>query len=214
MRTRRIGLLVLVLTAGIACLAMAMDISEVGVRIDLALQPFRVGSAIHWDFVVGGYTLVRFNEGWGARASAGYDVLNVGPYLSLGLARTVVESVLLEGDVTFQWNFLKRSSVASLDAGVRFISGPRSAQHTSLAIFPTSWTLNMATGQPTSFSFSPSFTAEGALVLETGLLVGEAVSVTFLRVPSLADQPVLALGGGWMLATCLTTRIGYAPPTP
>jgi hypothetical protein len=214
MRTRRIGLLVLVLTAGVACSATAMDVLEVGVRIDLALQPLRVGSSIHWDFAVGGYGLVRFNEGWGAHASAGYDVLNAGPYLSLGLARSVADSVLLEGDVTVQWNFLKRSSAANVDAGVRFTSGPGSAQHTSLAIFPASWTLNMATGQPTSFSFSPSFTAEGALVLETGLLVGEAVSAAFLRVPSLADQPVLALGGGWMLAARLTTRFGYAPPTP
>jgi hypothetical protein len=214
MRTRRIGIFVLILTVGVACTAAAMDILEVGVRIDLALQPLRVGSAIHWDFAVGGYTLVRFNEGWGARASAGYDVLNAGPYLSFGLARSVVTSVLVEGNVTFQWNFLQRSSAANLDAGVRFTSGPGSPQHTSLAIFPASWTLNMATGQPTAFSFSPSFTAEGALVLGTGLLVGEAVSATFLRVRSLADQPVWPLGDGWMLAARFTTRFGYVPPTP
>jgi hypothetical protein len=214
MRMRRIGLLVLVLTASVACSAAAMSILEAGVRIDLALQPLRVGSAIHWDFAVGGYTLVRLNEGWGVRASAGYDVLNAGPYLGLGLARTVVESVLIEGNVTFQWNFRQRSSAATLDAGVRFASGPESAQHTSLAIFPASWTLNMATGQPTAFTFSPSFTAEGALVLGTGLVVGEAISAAFLRVPSFADQPVLALGGGWMLATRFTTRFGYVPPAP
>jgi hypothetical protein len=214
MRTRRIGIFVLLLTVGVACAAAAMDLLEVGVRIDLALQPLRVGNAIHWDFAVGGYGLVRFNEGWGARAAAGYDVLNAGPYLSLGLSRSVVASVLVEGNVTFQWNFLKRSSAANLDAGVRFTSGPGSLQHTSLAIFPASWTLNMATGQPTSFSFSPSFTAEGALVLGTGLLVGEAVSAMFLRVRSLADQPVWPLGDGWMLATRFTTRFGYVPSSP
>jgi hypothetical protein len=204
---------VLVLTAGVACSAVALDVLEVGVRIDLALQPVRVGTAVHWDFAVGGYGLVRLDEGWGGRASAGYDVLNAGPYVSLGLARAVMSNVLLEGNVTFQWNFRESVSAANLDAGVRFTSGPGSAQRTSLAIFPASWTLNMATGQPTAFSFSPSFTAEGALVIGTGLLVGEAVTATFLRLPSLADQPVLALGGGWMLATRFTTRFGYVPPT-
>ena len=211
---RRAGLLVLVLAAGVACSATAMDVLEVGVRIDLALLPLRVGSAVHWDLAVGGYGLVRLSESWGGYAAAGYDILNAGPYLSLGLARTVTANVLLEGDMSLQWNFRERSSAAKVDAGVRFRSSPGALQRWSLAIFPASWTLNMATGQPTSFSVSPSFTAEGALVLETGLLVGEAVSATFLRVPSLADQPVLALGGGWMLAARLTTRFGYVPPTP
>jgi len=212
MRTRRIGLLVLVLTAGVACSATAMDVLEVGVRIDLTLQPLRVGSAVHWDFAVGGYGLVRFNEGWGAHASAGYDVLNAGPYLSLGLARTVTANVLLEGDMSLQWNFRERSSAARVDAGVRFRSSPGALQRWSLAIFPASWTVDMSTGQ--SMAFSPNVTADVAVQSETGLLFGEAVTVTFLHVPSLADQPVIALGGGWMLSTRFATRVGYVPPTP
>ena len=65
MRMRRLGLLVLVLAASVACSAAAMDVLEVGVRIDLALQPLRVGSAVHWDLAVGGYGLVRLDESWG-----------------------------------------------------------------------------------------------------------------------------------------------------
>jgi len=212
MRTRRIGLLVLVLTAGVACSATAMDVLEVGVRIDLALLPLRVGSAVHWDLAIGGYGLVRLSESWDGYAAAGYDILNAGPYLSLGLARTVTANVLLEGDMSLQWNFRERSSAAKVDAGVRFRSSPGALQRWSLAIFPASWTLDMATGQSTAFS--PNVTADVALQSETGLLFGEAVTVTFLRVPSLADQPVIALGGGWMLSTRFATRVGYVPPTP
>ena len=212
MRTRRIGLLVLVLTAGVACSATAMDVLEVGVRIDLALLPLRVGSAVHWDLAIGGYGLVRLSESWDGYAAAGYDILNAGPYLSLGLARTVTANVLLEGDMSLQWNFRERSSAAKVDAGVRFRSSPGALQRWSLAIFPASWTVDMATGQSTAFS--PNVTADVALQSETGLLFGEAVTVTFLRVPSLADQPVIALGGGWMLSTRFATRVGYVPPTP
>ena len=212
MRMRRVGLLVLVLGAGVACSAAAMDVLEVGVRIDLALQPLRVGSAVHWDLAVGGYGLVRLDESWGGRASAGYDILKAGPYLSLGLARTVTANILLEGNMSLQWNFRERSSTANFDAGARFRSNPGALQRWSLAIFPASWTLDMVTGQSTAFS--PNVTADVAVQSETGLLFGEAVTVTFLRVPSLAGQPVIALGGGWMLATRLTTRIGYVPPTP
>jgi hypothetical protein len=209
---RRVGLLVLVLAAGVACSAAAVDVLEVGVRIDLALVPLRVGSAVHWDLAVGGYGLVRFSESWDGYAAAGYDILDAGPYLSLGLARAVTANVLMEGDMSVQWNFRERSSAARVEAGVRFRSSPRALQHWSLAIFPASWTIDMATGQSTAFS--PNVTASATLQSETGLLLGEAVTATFLRVPSLAGQPVWPLGGGWMLATRLTTRIGYVPPTP
>jgi len=212
MRTRRVGLLVLVLAAGVACWAAARDVLEVGVRFDLALQPLRVGGAVDWDLAVGGYGLVRLSESWRARASAGYDILNAGPYLSLGLARTVTANVFLEGDMSLQWNFRERSSAASVNAGVRLRPSPGAPQHWSLAAFPVSWTVDMATGQ--SMAFSPHVTADAAVQSETGLLLGGAVGVSFLRGPSLAGQPVIALGGGWMLATRLTTRIGYVPPTP
>jgi hypothetical protein len=209
---RRVGLLVLVLGAGVACSAAAMDVLEVGVRIDLALLPLRAGSAAHWDLAIGGYGLVRLSESWGARGSVGYDILNAGPYLSLGLARTVTANILLEGDMSLQWNFREHSSAANVDAGVRFRSNPGALQRWSLAIFPASWTIDMVTGQSTAFS--PRVTADAAVQSETGLLLGGAVGVSFLRRPSLAGQPVMALGGGWMLATRLTTRIGYVPPTP
>jgi len=212
MRTRRVGLLVLVLAASVACSAAAMDVLEVGVRIDLALQPLRVGSAVHWNLAVGGYGLVRLSESWDGYAAAGYDILDAGPYLSLGLARTVTTNVLLEGDMSLQWNFRERSSTARVDAGVRFRSSSGALQRWSLTAFPASWTVDMATGQSTAFS--PNVTVDAAVQSKTGLLVGEAVTVTFLRVPSLAGQPVIALGGGWMLATRLTTRIGYVPPAP
>ena len=209
---RRVGLLVLVLAAGVASSAAAMNVLEVGVRIDLALLPLRVGGAVHWDLAVGGYGLVRLSESWDGYAAAGYDILNAGPYLSLGLARTVTANVLLEGDMSLQWNFRERSSAAKVDAGVRFRSSPGALQRWSLAIFPASWTVDMSTGQSTAFS--PNVTADVAVQSETGLLFGEAVTVTFLRVPSLAGQPVIALGGGWMLATRFATRVGYVPPTP
>lgn len=212
MRMRRVGLLVLVLAAGVACSAAAMDVLEVGVRIDLALLPLRVGNTVHWDLAIGGYGLVRLSESWGARASAGYDILNGGPYLSLGLARTVSANVFLEGDMSVQWNFRERNSVASLDAGVRLRSSSGALQRWSLAAFPVSWTVNMATGQSTTFS--PHVTADAAVQSETGLLLGGAVSVSFLRWPSLAGQPVIALGGGWMLATRLAAQVGYVPPAP
>ncbi len=192
----------------------AVELLQVGVRIDLGLHPLKVGGAARWDFAVGGYGLVHLNEGWGARASVGYSVANAGPYASLGVARAVVENVLLEGDVTFQWNFRDRSSTANLDAGVRFRSRPESQQRSSLAIFPASWTLNTASGRPALFSFSPSFTAEAALVLDVGLLAGAAITVGFLRVPTGDDQPVWPIGDGWMLSTRLTPHIAYVPAHP
>ena len=114
--------------------------------------------------------------------------------------------------MSLQWNFRERSSAAKVDAGVHFRSSPGALQRWSLAIFPASWTVDMATGQSTAFS--PNVTADVTVQSETGLLFGEAVTVTFLRVPSLADQPVIALGGGWMLSTRFATRVGYVPPTP
>jgi hypothetical protein len=212
MRRNRVGLWVLVILIGMAASAQAMQVREFGARFDLTLQPLYAAGEVHWNFDLGAYALLDLNGAWGVRASAGFDVLNAGPYASLGAIRTVVEHVYLEGDVTLQWSFHASTPTVVADAGIRFTGDPDGSVRSQLAIFPASWTLAAASGAPTSFSFSPSFTVYGAVVLETGLLVGEAATVTFLRVPSLSVQPVFAIGGGWMLATRFTTNLGLDLP--
>lgn len=206
---------VVLLFGVVAATAAGAEWREVGVQVELTLQPLYANGAAHWNFDLGGYALVFLNEGWSLRASAGFDVLNVGPYASLAALRTVVDNVFLEGAVTFQWSFRSSTPTATAGAGIRFMGASSASARSQLAIFPASWTLSSISGAPLAFSFSPSFTVDGAIVLETGLLFGEAATVTFHRVPSLSVQAVWPIGGGWMLSTRLTTHLGFdVPETP
>ncbi len=212
MRRRCVGVWLLFIAVAAAVSAQAMDVREVGVRIDLALQPLYENGAARWDFAVGGYALVDISGAWTVRAGAGYDLLGAGPYLSLGAARSVTEHIWLEGDVSYQWSFSASGPTIAADAGIRFTGPATGTTRSELAIFPASWTLASRQGAPLAFAFSPSFTLYGAVAPGSDLLFGEAVTVTFLRVPSPSVQPVWDIGGGWMLAARLATHFGYIVP--
>jgi hypothetical protein len=214
MKGRRILATVMVIVVCAGASAAAAELREVGLRIDLTLQPLYADSQVHWNFDVGGYALMAFNAGWAVRASAGFDVLNAGPYVGIGLLRAIGSSFALEGDLTMQWTFGSAAPVTTAAAGARF-AGSAGGLFYELAAFPASWTLASVAGAPAAFSFSPSLTVGGGFALETGLEFGEAITVTFLPLPATAARPVLPVGAGWMLSTRLTTHLGLdLPATP
>jgi hypothetical protein len=198
-------LMVVVMCIGIA--AAAADLREVGLRIDLTLQPLYANTQVHWNFDVGAYALVAFGAGWAGRASAGFNVLSAGPYVGIGLLRAIGSSFALEGDLTMQWTFGHAAPVTIATAGARF-AGASDRFFYELAVFPASWTLASIASAPATLSFSPSFTIGGGLVLQAGFRFGEALTLTFLPIPATAAQPVLPVGAGWMLSTRLTTHLG------
>ncbi len=214
MRRVRQAICVMVVLVGIVSSAQAASVREVGLRVDLTLQPLYAGSEVHWDFDVGAYALIEFNDAWATRVSAGFDVLSAGPYLGVALLRGLGAGFALEGNLLVQWAFSSPVPVATAAAGVR-VAGAADALFYELAAFPASWTLASVAGAPATFSFSPSVTVGGGLQLATGLQFGEALTLTLLHVPSLAVRPVWSIGNGWMLSTRLTTHLGYdLPGTP
>ncbi len=207
MRGNRVGFLALVVLIGIASSVHAAELREVGLRVDLTMQPVYAGSEIHWNFDVGGYALFAFSAGWAVRASAGFDVLSAGPYVGIGLLRALGSSIALEGDVVIQWTFGQPTPVTTAGAGARF-AGSAGGIFYEVGAFPVSWTLASVAGAPAAFSFSPSFTVGGGFALETGLRFGEDITLTFLPVPS-AARPVMPIGAGWMSSVRLTSRLGF-----
>jgi hypothetical protein len=206
-----VALALAVLGAGVA--AGAAEVREVGLRVDLSLQPLYAGSEVHWNFDIGAYALVAFNPTWGVRASAGFDVLSAGPYVGVGLLRALGPHLALEGDILVQWSFASPTPVATAGAGARF-AGAGGGLFYQLAAFPVSWTLASVAGAPAMFSFSPSFTVGGGFELATGLQFGQAATITFLRIPPLAVRPVLSAGAGWMLSARITSNLGWNLATP
>ncbi len=157
MRWRRVGAVVVAVAVGLAGLGHAADLREIGLRIDLTLQPLYAGDAVRWNFDLGGYALVVLAQGWGVRAAAGFNVLSAGPYLGIGLLKAIGSSTALEGDVRLQWTFGVGSPVTTAGAGIRF-AGAADGLFYELAAFPVSWTLASVAGAPAAFAFSPSFT--------------------------------------------------------
>jgi hypothetical protein len=196
----------LVLGAGMD--AQSAGVREVGLRIDLTLQPLQVDGEARWNFDIGAYALFTFGAGWGLRTSAGFDVLHAGPYLALGALRALSPHLLAEGDLSMQWSAGAHGPVSTAGVGMRFAGGSPGGLSYQLAVFPVSWTLASAAGAPAIASFSPSFTFGGGFLLETGLEVSEAVTFTFLRMPTPAAPPVLPLGSDWVLSTRLTSNVG------
>jgi len=195
---------------GLLCVGVAAEsagLREIGLRIDLTLQPLYANNEVHWNFNIGGYALVTFGPGWGLRASAGFDVLHAGPYLGIGALRALSPRLLVEGDLTMQWGGAARTPITTAGAGLRLAGAVPGGLAYQLAVFPVSWTLASVAGAPATFSFSPSFTVGGGFLLETGFQFGEAVTMTFLQAPA-AAAPVLPLGEGWMLSARLTSNFG------
>ncbi len=207
MRWRRVGAVVVAVAVGLAGLGHAADLREIGLRIDLTLQPLYAGDAVRWNFDLGGYALVVLAQGWGVRAAAGFNVLSAGPYLGIGLLKAIGSSTALEGDVRLQWTFGVGSPVTTAGAGIRF-AGAADGLFYELAAFPVSWTLASVAGAPAALAFSPSFTVGGGSSLATGLEFGQAVTVTFLPA-SPGGRPVLPVRG-WMLSPRLTSHVGLA----
>lgn len=207
MRWRRVGAVVVAVAFGLAGLGHAADVREVGLRIDLTLQPLYAGDAVRWNFDLGGYARIALAQGWGVRATAGFSVLSAGPYLGIGLLKAIGSSTALEGDVRLQWTFGTGTPVTTAGAGIR-LAGTADGLIYQLAVFPVSWTLAPVAGAPAAFAFSPSFTAGGGFSLATGLEFGQAITVTFLSAPP-GGRPVLPVGG-WMLSTRLTSHLGLA----
>ena len=214
MRRVRQAICVMVVLVGIVGSAQAASVREVGLRVDLTLQPLYAGSEVHWDFDVGAYALIEFSDAWATRVSAGFDVLSAGPYLGVALLRGLGAGFTLEGNLLIQWRFSSSVPVATAEAGVR-VAGAAGGLFYELAAFPASWTLASVAGASATFSFSPSVTVGGGFELATGLQFGEAVTLTLLRVPSLSVRPVWPIGGGQMLSMHFATHLGYEfPVTP
>ncbi len=207
MRRRWIVVAALVLAFGCGTAAQAADLREVGMRVDLTLQPLYAGEDIHWNFDLGMYALVAFGAGWAVRASAGFDVMSAGPYAGIGVLRAIGSHLAIEGDLLIQWTFGASTPVAVAGAGARY-AGSADNLFYQLAVFPVSWTFASTAGAPAVFSFSPSVTAGGGFIVDTGLEFGEAITVTFHRIPSLAVRPILPIGSGWMLSTRFTSNFG------
>ena len=202
-----LGLAVAVMLSGTSVFAGAMDVREVGVRLDLTLQPVYAGDAVHWDFDLGGYCLFALGPAWDVRASAGFDVLSAGPYLGIGLVRILSPSLAVEADSLIQWSFGSPTPVATVGVGARLAGGAEGLTY-QVAAFPANWTLASVAGMPATFSFSPSVTVGGGIALATGLEFGEAITVKFMPAPP-GVRAVLPMGG-WVLSTRLTSLLGFA----
>lgn len=191
----------------------AAQLEEVGLRIDLTLQPFRQGGAVIWNFALGVFARIGLSEAWGARASLGFDLLSFGPYGSLGLLRAVGSGIVLAGNLNLQWVPHSAMLLTSADAGVLFNLKVGPSARLSLASFPLSWTIASQGGDVASaLSFTPSLTVDGATIASGGLVIGGAVTLSALQVPSiLGSAAVVPLGGGWVLVPRLTGHVGYAP---
>lgn len=207
MRAKVAATLVVVALLGLALTGQAAELREVGLRLDLTLQPLYAGDVVHWNFDIGGYALLALGPGWGVRASAGFDVLSVGPYVGIGLLRAVGSSLAVEGEALIQWTFGVSTPVATAGVGARWVGGGDSLI-VQLAAFPLNWTLSSIAGAPAMFMFSPSVTVGGGFALVTGLEFGQALTLKFLAAPPGA-RAVLPMGG-WMVSTRWTSLLGLA----
>ncbi|MEW5825231.1 MAG: hypothetical protein AB1778_00160 [Candidatus Bipolaricaulota bacterium] len=213
MSRRSRAVVTLAVVVALAGSAVGAEVSEFGMRFDLTLHPFRESGEVRWNFALGAFVLLRLNDAWGVRAAAGFDLLNAGPYGTVGILRGVGSNVVLEGNVYVHWLGQAGLLTTTADAGARLHLGVGNDARLSVATFPLTWTIAARGGEISSaIGFTPSLTVDGALVLSTGLVVGEAVTLAALPVPAgLPVDPVLPLGSGWMLIGRLTTHIGFAP---
>jgi len=74
-----------------------LTLTEVGFRLDLGLNPFRIDGKARWDITIGAYGRITIDEEWSARLSVGSRIDGFYPFADIGVDRTIIPSLFAEG---------------------------------------------------------------------------------------------------------------------
>jgi len=188
----------------------ALTLTEVGFRLDLALNPFRIDGKVKWDITLGAYGLFTIDEAWSARIAVGSRVDGFYPFAEIGLDRTVIPRLYAEGVLAVR-SAPGRGLTTSAFAGARYIPDVGTEGRLEIASLPFGWILTSYAGKLHGrFFLSPSLSVDGSLISPHGGLIGQGLDLFVVQSPPGADPPLLPIGGGYALAGGLRTRIGFA----
>jgi hypothetical protein len=189
----------------------AAQLSEIGVHVDLTMEPVLTNSGIRWDAAIGAYAVFGTSSPWGFRLSAGFDVGEMGPYGNIGAFRALAPYATFEADATLRWT-ARSGFVSTMSVGGRLIPDVGPGHRLSFGTFPLTWTLININGRIGSrFALTPNLIVDGSILTGGHTLFGETVTLNLQQIPASLGRPVWSLGGDLALSLRLTTHAGYLP---
>ena len=188
----------------------AFDLTELGLRVHLELQPYRTEDSLHWGMSFEAYADGALNEEWLTRAAVGFDLDAVGPYARIGLLRALTPNLALASDLIAVWT-RSRGVTARLVAGGRFQTDIETTARMTIESSLVQWAFTVTKDLLGGvFAFAPNLTVSGVLLQDEGGMYGNGFTFSLHRRHT-GQRPVLAVSGNWALAVRMTTTLGFVP---
>jgi len=208
MRKLSIALLLLI---SFAVSGASLTLTEVGFRLDLALNPFRIDGRAKWDITVGAYARIKIDDQWSARLSVGSRVDQFYPFADIGVDRTIIPHLFAEGVLSIR-SLPRRGLSTSAFVGGRYIPDVGADGRVEIASLPFGWILTGYAGElHGQFFLQPNLTLDGTLISPQGGMIGQGITLSVVSRPAGAGEPLLTIGGDYAISGSLATHIGFAP---
>jgi len=205
---KRRGLAIVSLLLCLAAPCVAYELTEIGVELDLGLEPFRGDEGqIYWWITFGVYGRVTVDDEWRLEIAAGSEVRSFNPFADLVLLRVFTPQLMLAGNLLVR-SLPQRGLLTTAAIGGRYAFGDLQDARIELTSLPVGWRL-------TSFNnrLRGDFFVDGNLRGFVSLgragpgVFGEGLELSVVRA-GIDDEPLIPLGGQWALSARLTTHAG------
>ena len=200
----------LLILLALAVSGAGLTLTEVGFRLDLGLNPFRVDGGVKWEITIGAYGRLTIDDQWSSRLAVGSRIDGFYPFFDIGLDRTIIPNLYAEG--VLEMRFLPgRGLTTSALLGARYLPDVEADARLEIATLPFSWILTGDAGALHGrFFLHPSLTLDGTLISPEGGLIGQGITLFIVPVSPGGGEPLLTIGG-YAVSGSLATQIGFAP---
>jgi len=196
------------LVGALAVACTAIELTELGVQLNLRLEPYRQAGRARWWITVGAYGRISFDEEWRLRVVAGSGITAFAPFADLGLVRVYTPHLMVEGNLRLE-SLPRRGLLSTARLGGRYVSNPTTGTRVEVTSLPLGWRLSSHGSQLRGDLFlKANLTLDVTIGSPNAGLIGQGVVLHVCRREVGTEPPVVPLGGSWLLSTELITHIG------
>ena len=204
----RTGLAIAALLLCLTVPCVAFELTEIGVQLDLGLEPFRGDEGqVRWWITFGVYGRVTMDNEWKLEIAAGSEVRSFNPFADLLLLRVFTPQLMLVGNLLVR-SLPQRGLLTTAAVGGRYATGDLQGARIELTSLPAGWRLTSFNRQLHGDFFLDGNLSGFASLGESGAgLVGQGLTLSVVRART-DDDPLISLGSQWALSARLTTHVG------
>jgi hypothetical protein len=205
---RRFTVLILVLIlVPVSCLSFTLK--EFGFRVNLDRLATLSTNTGRWHASVAAYIQIELDSVWQVKTGIGFDFAKMAPVASIGLLRSITDSMLIEADLSLKW-IPRYGVVGIIDTGMSCYPMISGQSQLIVEVYPIRWQVISVEHRYIPVpELNLALTIGVAMLLNQGGFFGETVTIDAYKVAHRRLPFSLFVGSGWYLtAGQLTTRVG------